>query len=183
MRLSGTLKKWNEQRGFGFISVNGESREIFVHISAFERRGIRPRVGELFGFESETGADGRQRAVRVRQYGEAAPAPYRPVTAQRKSASPLAALALLALIVAGGWFFANRIQAPAPAANILAPAAGVHAATVRSVPQPLYRCDGRTQCSQMRSCAEARYFLTTCPNTQMDGDGDGVPCEQQWCSN
>lgn len=43
------------------------------------------------------------------------------------------------------------------------------------------RCDGRTHCSQMRSCAEATYFIQHCPNTQMDGDHDGVPCEQQWC--
>ncbi|TXJ09493.1 MAG: excalibur calcium-binding domain-containing protein [Acinetobacter sp.] len=44
-----------------------------------------------------------------------------------------------------------------------------------------YRCDGRTHCSQMTSCAEATYFLRNCPNTQMDGNGDGIPCEKQWC--
>lgn len=43
------------------------------------------------------------------------------------------------------------------------------------------RCDGRTHCSQMRSCGEAQYFIQHCPNTQMDGDRDGVPCERQWC--
>ena len=43
------------------------------------------------------------------------------------------------------------------------------------------RCDGRTHCSQMTSCEEATYFLRNCPGTQMDGEGDGVPCERQWC--
>jgi hypothetical protein len=43
-------------------------------------------------------------------------------------------------------------------------------------------CDGRTMCSQMTSCAEATYFIRNCPNTQMDGDNDGVPCESQWCN-
>ncbi|MEG3049121.1 MAG: excalibur calcium-binding domain-containing protein [Thermomonas sp.] len=43
------------------------------------------------------------------------------------------------------------------------------------------RCDGRTHCSQMRSCGEAQYFIQHCPNTKMDGDRDGVPCEEQWC--
>jgi hypothetical protein len=43
------------------------------------------------------------------------------------------------------------------------------------------KCDGRTHCSQMTSCAEARSFLQNCPGTEMDGDGDGVPCESQWC--
>jgi hypothetical protein len=45
----------------------------------------------------------------------------------------------------------------------------------------LFSCDGRTHCSQMTSCAEATYFLKNCPGTQMDGNRDGVPCEQQWC--
>lgn len=44
-----------------------------------------------------------------------------------------------------------------------------------------FRCDGRTHCSQMTSCAEATYFIRNCPNTQMDGDNDGEPCESQWC--
>jgi hypothetical protein len=55
----------------------------------------------------------------------------------------------------------------APTANAAAPAAS--------------RCDGRTHCSHMRSCEEAKYFIQHCPNTQMDGDRDGVPCEEQWC--
>ena len=45
-----------------------------------------------------------------------------------------------------------------------------------------FKCDGRTYCSQMTSCAEARYFLNNCPGVKMDGDHDGVPCEQQWCN-
>jgi endonuclease YncB( thermonuclease family) len=44
-----------------------------------------------------------------------------------------------------------------------------------------YRCDGRTQCAQMRSCAEATYFLQHCLGVKMDGNNDGVPCERQWC--
>ncbi len=42
-----------------------------------------------------------------------------------------------------------------------------------------YRCDGRQHCSQMNSCEEARFFLRNCPNTKMDGDHDGVPCERK----
>jgi len=45
-----------------------------------------------------------------------------------------------------------------------------------------YSCDGRQHCSQMHSCNEATYFLRNCPNTKMDGDHDGIPCEDQWCS-
>ncbi|KAF5045813.1 Excalibur calcium-binding domain protein [anaerobic digester metagenome] len=44
-----------------------------------------------------------------------------------------------------------------------------------------FRCDGRTHCSQMTSCEEAKFFLDNCPGTVMDGDNDGIPCEKQWC--
>jgi hypothetical protein len=47
--------------------------------------------------------------------------------------------------------------------------------------QPKFKCDGREHCSQMRSCAEAKFFIRNCPNTKMDGDNDGVPCEKQHC--
>jgi hypothetical protein len=35
-------------------------------------------------------------------------------------------------------------------------------------------------CSQMRSYDEAEFFVRNCPNTKMDGDNDGVPCERQF---
>jgi Excalibur calcium-binding domain/Domain of unknown function (DUF4124) len=44
-----------------------------------------------------------------------------------------------------------------------------------------FSCDGRKHCSQMKSCAEAKYFLANCPGVKMDGDNDGIPCEEQWC--
>lgn len=45
-----------------------------------------------------------------------------------------------------------------------------------------YSCDGRQYCSQMKSCEEATFFIENCPNTKMDGNHDGVPCERQWCN-
>ena len=44
-----------------------------------------------------------------------------------------------------------------------------------------YRCDGRNRCPQMHSCEEATWFLENCPGMKMDGDGDGIPCEDQYC--
>ena len=46
---------------------------------------------------------------------------------------------------------------------------------------PTFSCDGRKHCSQMTSCSEATYFIQHCPNTKMDGNNDGIPCEKQWC--
>jgi hypothetical protein len=45
-----------------------------------------------------------------------------------------------------------------------------------------FSCDGRKHCSQMKSCAEAHFFLANCPGVKMDGDKDGIPCEEQWCT-
>jgi hypothetical protein len=41
-----------------------------------------------------------------------------------------------------------------------------------------FHCDGRQHCSQMNSRDEAEYFIQNCPNTKMDGDRDGIPCER-----
>lgn len=40
-----------------------------------------------------------------------------------------------------------------------------------------FSCDGRQHCSQMNSREEAEFFVKNCPNTKMDGDNDGIPCE------
>ncbi len=40
-----------------------------------------------------------------------------------------------------------------------------------------FRCDGRRYCSEMTSREEADFFLQHCPDTAMDGDLDGIPCE------
>jgi len=52
---------------------------------------------------------------------------------------------------------------------------------VEAPDQPRFHCDGRQYCSQMTSCEEAMFFLENCPDVKMDGGGDGIPCERQWC--
>lgn len=71
----------------------------------------------------------------------------------------------------------------APADTASAPPSAAAAAVVPAPPLVVagFRCDGRTRCSQMNSCAEATYFLQHCPGVEMDGDRDGRPCERQWC--
>jgi hypothetical protein len=49
--------------------------------------------------------------------------------------------------------------------------------------RPAYECGGRTRCPQMRSCDEAMWVMSNCPGTSMDGDNDGIPCEDQHCSS
>ena len=41
---TGTVKFFNTQRGFGFIEPSDGSKDVFVHISAVERAGMRALV-------------------------------------------------------------------------------------------------------------------------------------------
>ena len=56
----------------------------------------------------------------------------------------------------------------------------LNAAKEIAKPKKTYKCDGRQHCSQMGSYEEAEYFSRYCPNTKMDGDRDGIPCEKQF---
>jgi hypothetical protein len=53
--------------------------------------------------------------------------------------------------------------------------------TKKPVKGERYSCQGKVSCSQMTSCEEAEFYQDNCPNTKMDGDNDGIPCEKQWC--
>jgi predicted negative regulator of RcsB-dependent stress response len=100
---------------------------------------------------------------------------------------------LILLVILGlvGWQGYDRYQhnRAVRAANIAAEAdaplpsvlASPQAGTVGATTGGSFKCDGRTHCSQMTSCAEATFFLKNCPGVKMDGNNDGVPCEQQWC--
>ena len=65
MRIEGTLKSWNDDRGFGFIEPSLGGQEIFVHIKAFEARLGRPQIGQRLTFEIEMSIEGKKRAKRV----------------------------------------------------------------------------------------------------------------------
>ncbi len=83
---------------------------------------------------------------------------------------------LLVLLAFAGWYGYSQSQRRAQVPDTVA-----EPAVAESAPDTRFRCDGRTHCSQMTSCAEATYFLDNCPGTRMDGNNDGVPCEKQWC--
>jgi len=38
---TGTVKWFNEQKGYGFIAPDQGGRDVFVHVSAVERSGLR----------------------------------------------------------------------------------------------------------------------------------------------
>jgi CspA family cold shock protein len=49
----GTVKFYNDQKGFGFIQPEDGSKDVFVHATALERAGIRGLVeGQTVMFET-----------------------------------------------------------------------------------------------------------------------------------
>jgi cold shock CspA family protein len=185
-RRHGTLTKWNDDRGFGFIKPPGGAPDLFVHISAFPRDGRRPQLGELISFEIEAGKDGRQRAVQIMRPGPQQTVRNHRRSTPRQSFMPRAVRRIGFALACGAALAAFAYSRVSSRTTI--PVDSPDAERLVNIREDMaengsrYSCDGRTHCSQMTSCAEATYFIRNCPGTEMDGDGDGVPCEQQWCN-
>jgi len=64
---TGTVKWFNKTKGFGFIAPEEGGKDVFVHISALEKAGIRDLAeGQRVTFELDRGRDGRSSAVSLR---------------------------------------------------------------------------------------------------------------------
>jgi len=62
----GTVKFFNTDRGYGFISDDAGGKDAFVHISAVERAGMATiREGQKLSYELETGRDGKTSAINL----------------------------------------------------------------------------------------------------------------------
>ena len=61
--ITGTVKWFNTTKGFGFIAPDDGSKDVFVHISAVQRGGLRGlSEGQKVEFEVSPGRDGRAAA-------------------------------------------------------------------------------------------------------------------------
>lgn len=100
MRFEGTIRNWNDERGFGFIEATQGGEELFVHATAFTGRG-RPQAGQRVTFEVASGPRGKK-ALRVEPVPVARLAQRRARAGARGPGGGAAWLALLVLLVVQG---------------------------------------------------------------------------------
>ena len=64
--ITGTVKFFNANKGFGFIEPEDGSKDAFVHVTALERAGISGLAeGQKVSYELENGRDGKTSATNL----------------------------------------------------------------------------------------------------------------------
>lgn len=161
MEYKGELVRWNDERGFGFIKLPSSAENVFIHITVLKDMPRRPVIGDIIYFQVERGEDSKARAKSASIEGlTKIPGKAR----NTKGGNGYLILfglwvVLLVLVLVSVSFF-------------------VYYDRGAEEDYSGYKCEGKRYCSEM-TCEEARFYVNNCPNVEIDGDGDGKPCEQQ----
>lgn len=64
---NGTVKWFNETKGYGFVAPAGGGKDVFIHISALQRSGLQTlKDNQAVTFDLEKGRDGRESAINLK---------------------------------------------------------------------------------------------------------------------
>jgi cold shock CspA family protein len=194
----GKLVRWIEDKGFGFIKPETGGNDIFIHISALRGMSRNPVVGDTILYQTEFDSGGKIRAIDASIEGVSKQLTLEPVARnletlvkpsqydkpyqypRPRAARPkkrLIGLPFLLLIVGCIYAYDRFINRYVGVSSL----PDNQPIAEQSIPkQHHFQCQGKIYCSQMTSREEAEFYLHNCPGTQMDGDGDGIPCERQF---
>lgn len=205
----GRLKTWVDERGFGFIQLENSTEDVFFHIADLKVAERRPVEGDVVHFTVVQDANGRKKAESVSIEGVKSvfsghdisksklrhqpprrkkPTSqglrndaYRRANQQNRFASTIVAIGVaLVLITAAAKF--GKANLPGDM-EMTRPEKSETWIAAEQHQESQFHCAGKSHCSQMTSCAEATFYLNNCPGSITDGDGDGRPCEDQWCGH
>ena len=91
MRQTGTVKFYNSQKGYGFITPDDGGKDVFVHVTAVEQSGINQLdEGVRISFETEPDKRGKgPKAVNLQQqaYGNLCMRGTQAVAARQRAAN------------------------------------------------------------------------------------------------
>jgi cold shock CspA family protein len=191
----GKLVRWIDEKGFGFIKPENGKNDIFIHISALKNMSRNPVIGDLILYEINVDSTGKQRAVNALIEGVSQNVNIAPIEKTIKSAPPrkknessrknynaktqtksLRSLYLVIILGLGIFIYEKFLTNK----NVIDPKK-ISETVAKSVDyNQQFKCEGKVYCTQMSTYDEAFFYLNNCPGTKMDGDGDGIPCEQQF---
>lgn len=115
MRYQGRITTWKDDKGFGFITPNGDTTQVFVHINSFSNRQRRPTGNEIVTYELKVDGKGRAQAGAVAFVGEQAA----PSSSSRQSnIPPLFACCFLIFVAASA--FTGKLPKVVPALYFVA---------------------------------------------------------------
>ena len=189
MLYQGKISKWVDDKGFGFITQDGSNDQVFVHISGFEKGQQRPNIGEVVSYK--VASDGKKglQAYKVKYVN-------RPATQSRSSEKACRSKngmnlfkwgSVVTLLLISPYLY-KKVSFPRWQETYEQQDIVDSLPTQRSQVTPIsnnqsFQCADKTRCTEMASCEEAKFYLNNCPGTIADGDGDGIPCEDQWCGH
>jgi cold shock CspA family protein len=202
----GILRKWDDAKGFGFIRNEENGEDIFFHISSLHRSDRRPIVGDILYFNIVNDHQGRKSAGSVSIQGIKSVFDDKPVIirtgikydrpasrtraftdtapkAKRKANFSKRFNAVIFLVVGIALFQGYQKFSTSP--SNIERSVSLSANVIEALPieSSGFQCTGKNRCNEMTSCAEAKFYLNNCPGSLTDGDGDGLPCEDQWCGH
>lgn len=204
MFTEGKIKSYHAERGFGFIAIDGEAKDLFFHIKDLPNRNIEPTLGEKLKFQivEDAGKLKAEHITRINVKTEAirhtpqsralaneSLQKRKQASQNKKQGSNKLFNMIFGLIILGVFVVVlkpfifgiyQRAQLSNQPVTPVQTVISQPASQERVVPSQIYTCDGRTHCSQMRSYEEAVFFINNCPGTKMDGNHDGRPCEKQF---
>ncbi|OTG83864.1 cold shock domain-containing protein [Acinetobacter sp. ANC 4648] len=236
----GSVKKYQSEKGFGFITHQDSGDDIFFHISDFPKHGGEPRINESLKFLIVED-NGKFKASQIVRIEISPPEPLkshkikksqqlnnRNASSYSKLRYAILLLSLIAFMIALSFAWNQyqqyKIEQQIKVQTLMQQqqdiiveqrkavgelksipfsekskraldttrAAPIHTTTAmnidtsdgsvnkKNVAQAEFSCDGRQHCGQMHSYEEALFFIRNCPNTKMDGNQDGIPCEKQF---
>ncbi len=196
----GVLFTWRDEKGFGFILPENCGEDIFIHISAFGRISRRPKVGDIIYYHLKTTSSQKCKYSAYNATIQGVKSHNRIATAnnlksrknrtstnankpKRLSRKP-AKMSFWKMIVGFMIFIIifvygiSKIKISSPPTSSQIDVPRIETPPLSSQSQQ-YHCAGKVHCSEMDSCEEARYYLHHCSGVKIDGDGDGMPCEQR----